>query len=145
MLQTRLMSKDFRSNHKWQRALAAILEVELTNLDTKNLGRSTMSYPAASRSLRRLARQASASSSIPLFLLPCLPKSHQARSFSSNHASNSRIGGAAISVPPEVSLRFFELPKSNIRSRKKDVPVSAVEVAGPLGTSLKDEFGRSPC
>jgi hypothetical protein len=37
-----------------------------------------------------------------------------------------------------VSLRFFDLPKSNVRSRKRDVPVSAVEVVGPLGRLPRD-------
>lgn len=92
-----------------------------------------MSCQIASGSLRRLVRESSTYGSLPVFLLPCLTRSHQARTFSSSRASHSRIGSAAIPIPPEVSLRFFDLPKSNVRSRKKDVPVSAVEVAGPLG------------
>ncbi|KAF7511057.1 hypothetical protein GJ744_005288 [Endocarpon pusillum] len=92
-----------------------------------------MSCPAVHRSLRRLVREPQTASLVPVFLLPCLAKPYQARSFSCSAASYSRVGGAAISIPPEVSLRFFDLPKSNVRSRAKDVPVSAVEVAGPLG------------
>lgn len=36
-------------------------------------------------------------------------------------------------MPPEVSLRFYELPKGNTRSRHPDTPNIAVEVTGPLG------------
>jgi large subunit ribosomal protein L6 len=93
-------------------------------------------------SLRRLVQESPSSTLLPVFLLPCLANSHQARGFSSSRTRYSRVGGAAISVPPEVSLRFFDLPKTNLRSRKKDVPVSAVEVAGPLGISWKHSFGN---
>lgn len=40
---------------------------------------------------------------------------------------------APISVPADVSLRLFDLPKSNIRSRNPDAATKAVEVKGPQG------------
>ncbi len=45
----------------------------------------------------------------------------------------SRIGRTPIVVPPEVSLRFYELPKPKVRSRHPDTPSMAVEITGPLG------------
>jgi len=83
--------------------------------------------------LQKLATENYSSRQIPSFLIPSLVNGQSQRSFSTSRASQSRIGGAAINVPPEVSLRFYDLPKSNVRSRKTDVPTSAVEVVGPLG------------
>ena len=95
---------------------------------------------AAGGSLRRLARELPSCSPLSVYLLPRLTIPYQTRSFSSSPTILSRIGGAAIPIPPEVSLRFIDLPKSNVRSRKKDVPVSAVEVSGPLGAHCEEQF-----
>lgn len=40
---------------------------------------------------------------------------------------------APISIPPDVSLRFYGLPKSQARSRNVDAPTSVMEVTGPQG------------
>jgi hypothetical protein len=45
----------------------------------------------------------------------------------------SRVGGAAISVPPEVSLTLVDIPKSATRVRGKDVPKFTAEIKGPKG------------
>jgi large subunit ribosomal protein L6 len=45
----------------------------------------------------------------------------------------SRVGGAAISVPPEVSLNLVDIPKSATRVRGKDVPKFTAEIKGPKG------------
>ncbi|KAK2736899.1 hypothetical protein FQN57_000502 [Myotisia sp. PD_48] len=61
---------------------------------------------------------------------------HPSATFSSSTSQQSRIGSAAISVPPEISLRFIDLPRGQATSRKSAelTPVTAVEVSGPLGT-----------
>jgi hypothetical protein len=45
----------------------------------------------------------------------------------------SRVGGTAISVPPEVSLNLVDIPKSTTRVRGKDVPKFTAEIKGPKG------------
>jgi large subunit ribosomal protein L6 len=45
----------------------------------------------------------------------------------------SRVGGAAISVPPDVTLNLVELPKSLSLTRGKDVPKFAAHIKGPKG------------
>ncbi|KIW24761.1 uncharacterized protein PV07_10454 [Cladophialophora immunda] len=92
-------------------------------------------------SLRRLVREASRSGprEIPSFLVPALSRPFSARQASTLAAETqtpshqSRIGRAPITIPPEVSLRFYELPKGNVRSRHPDTPNMALEVTGPLG------------
>ncbi|OAG34572.1 hypothetical protein AYO21_11266 [Fonsecaea monophora] len=103
-----------------------------------------MACTSLQSSFRRLVREASRSGprEIPSFLVPALSISRPLRA---RHASTlvepqtqipshqSRIGRAPITVPPEVSLRFYELPKGNVRSRHPDTPNMALEVTGPLG------------
>lgn len=45
----------------------------------------------------------------------------------------SRVGGAAISVPPEVSLNLVDIPKTAARARGKDVPKFTAQIKGPKG------------
>jgi hypothetical protein len=92
--------------------------------------KETMPCTGIQPSLRRLVLEASRTREIPSFLLPSI--SH--RSFSTSHTQRSRIGREAITIPPEVTLRFFDLPKGSGRSRNPDTPNSALEVTGPLGT-----------
>ncbi|KAJ9652354.1 54S ribosomal protein L6 mitochondrial [Neophaeococcomyces mojaviensis] len=40
---------------------------------------------------------------------------------------------APISIPPDVSVRLFDLPRTNAKSRNVDAPTSAMEVTGPQG------------
>lgn len=96
----------------------------------KNLhDREMMACTGIQPSLRRLVLDASRTREIPSFLLPSI----SFRSFSSGHAQRSRIGREPITIPPEVNLRFFDLPKGISRSRNPDTATSALEVTGPLG------------
>lgn len=63
------------------------------------------------------------------------------RFFASSPVSQSRIGAASITVPPEVSLKFYDLPKPTglNRTRGKEIADVAVEVEGPLGMQLLEK------
>ncbi|KIX05763.1 uncharacterized protein Z518_03735 [Rhinocladiella mackenziei CBS 650.93] len=85
-------------------------------------------------SLHRLVRDAGYSREIPSFLVPAVSQRWTSRNNSTvAHVQQSRIGRSPINIPPEVSLRFYDLPKGSTRSRKPDTPSSALEVTGPLG------------
>ena len=85
-------------------------------------------------SFRELIRDAANTShDVPFFLAPAILRTSQPRSFSTTPRQSSRIGSAEISIPPEVSLRFFDLPRSKLKSRNPDAPSRAVELVGPLG------------
>jgi len=124
-----------------RRKLACVCEWDVFILEKEDLRfkrQISCPFPAmpctsVRQPLQRLFSEHSSSRPIPSFLVPSLVCRSNRKAFSTSRVSQSRIGGAAISVPPEVSLRFYDLPKSNIRSRKTDVPTSAVEVVGPLG------------
>lgn len=45
-----------------------------------------------------------------------------------------------ISIPQDVSLKFYDLPSSGIKSRNVDAPTSAIDIAGPQG---KEDQGLS--
>ena len=93
----------------------------------------TMACQTLRRPLKSLSRGAQNPSMIPDFLLPAFAHPRQ-RNFSTSPKSSSRVGKAPVSIPPEVSLRFFDLPKVNTRSRNVNTPRTAVEVTGPQGT-----------
>ncbi|KAL4865599.1 hypothetical protein BDV12DRAFT_147706 [Aspergillus spectabilis] len=80
---------------------------------------------------RQLAR-GSLTKKTPSFPSP-LSRSQQTQPFSSTPRAQSRVGGAAISVPPEVSLKFIDLPQVEARGKNKDQPKTAIEIKGPLG------------
>ncbi|RMD43994.1 hypothetical protein DV735_g1126, partial [Chaetothyriales sp. CBS 134920] len=82
---------------------------------------------------RALLREAAKTNEVPGFLLPAYSPCNARRPFSSSRSQLSRIGRAAISIPPEVDLRFLELPKTGARSRRADTAATAIEVKGPLG------------
>ncbi|EEP76399.1 hypothetical protein UREG_01248 [Uncinocarpus reesii 1704] len=84
---------------------------------------------------RQLLRESARLNSLPPFLVPAFSLPPKTQNFSTSAASQSRIGAAPISVPPEVALKFIDLPKSKATTRvtSVDVPVVAVEVSGPLG------------
>ncbi|PGH07793.1 hypothetical protein AJ79_06181 [Helicocarpus griseus UAMH5409] len=91
---------------------------------------------AASRScFKQLLRDPLRTNSLPAFLLPAfsLPNRH---SFSTSTPAQSRVGSSPLSIPSEVSLKFIDLPVAkNVTVRQgKDIPTTAVEVTGPLGT-----------
>jgi hypothetical protein len=125
----------------FRRKLVSVYEWEVFILEEQHLEfkrQISCPFPAmpcisVRQPLQRLFSEHSSSRPIPSFLVPSLVCRSSRKAFSTSRVSQSRIGGAAISVPPEVSLRFYDLPKSNVRSRKTDVPTLAVEVVGPLG------------
>lgn len=93
-----------------------------------------MAFPAQQSCFRQLARSSSLGrSSLPIFLAPAFCRPLQAQWFSSTSSTQSRVGGASISVPPEVSLKFIDLPQVQTSRRAQDVPKIAIEVKGPLG------------
>lgn len=62
-----------------------------------------------------------------------LSRSQPTQCFSTTPPAQSRVGGAAISIPPEVTLGFVNLPQTQARGAGKDQPKIAIEVNGPLG------------
>ncbi|PQE33723.1 putative MRPL6-mitochondrial ribosomal large subunit protein [Rutstroemia sp. NJR-2017a WRK4] len=66
--------------------------------------------------------------SIPLFLLPAFPVA--SRTFSSSASRNSHIGGAPLSIPPEVNFTIIP-PAKTARSAAPGRPT--VNIEGPLG------------
>ncbi|KAF7594002.1 hypothetical protein BBP40_010399 [Aspergillus hancockii] len=89
-----------------------------------------MSCSLTQSCLRQLSRSPLKQGSLPIFLAPAFSR---AQSFSTTSRTQSRVGGAAISVPPEVSLKFIDLPQTQVRGRAKDIPKTAIEIKGPLG------------
>lgn len=83
------------------------------------------------RCARQLLREPFQRGSLPLFLTPAFSPSRA--QFSTTSPAQSRIGGSAISVPPEVSLTLIDLPKSLTQGRGKDVPKFAAQIKGPKG------------
>ena len=84
------------------------------------------------RCARQLLREPFQRGSLPLFLTPAFSPS-RAQCFSTTSPVQSRVGGAAISVPPEVSLSLVDLPKNLTVARGKDVPKFAAQIKGPRG------------
>lgn len=106
---------------------------------TNNL--STMSLPAV-RNGCRPRTFASASShfgsegfTVPLYLVPALRQvTSSNRGFSTSPSCKSKVGGAPLSVPPEVSFRLSTPPPLKQRARtSRTEPTSIVEVEGPKG------------
>lgn len=97
---------------------------------------TTMSCAASQRCLVQLLREPLRQKSVPAFLVPALSQPLRAQCFSTTSAVRSRIGGAPVSVPPEVKLNFIDLPQTQLRGRSKEIPKQAIEVEGPLGTSF---------
>ncbi|KAJ6095903.1 Ribosomal protein L6 bacterial-type [Penicillium sp. IBT 16267x] len=83
------------------------------------------------RCARQLLREPFQRGSLPLFLTPAFSPSRA--QFSTSSPAQSRIGGSAISIPPEVSLTLVDLPKSLTQGRGKDVPKFAAQIKGPKG------------
>ncbi|OQE22941.1 hypothetical protein PENSTE_c009G04274 [Penicillium steckii] len=84
------------------------------------------------RCARQLLREPFQRGSLPLFLTPAFSPS-RAQCFSTTAPAQSRVGGAAISVPPEVSFTLLDLPKTVNRGHGKDVPTHAAHIKGPKG------------
>ncbi|KAB8227533.1 hypothetical protein ETB97_010725 [Aspergillus alliaceus] len=92
-----------------------------------------MSSSLTQSCFRQLSRSPLRQGYLPIFLAPAFSHSQRTQSFSTTSPTQSRVGGAAISVPPEVSLKFIDLPQTQVRGRAKDIPKTAIEVKGPLG------------
>ncbi|KAJ9224509.1 hypothetical protein DTO212C5_5086 [Paecilomyces variotii] len=90
---------------------------------------------AVSRScFRQLMRDPLRNNAVPSFLVPAFSQPLRAQCFSTTSPAQSRVGGAPISIPPDVSLNFIDLPQAQTRGRSaKDIPKTAVQVKGPLG------------
>ncbi|EYE92141.1 mitochondrial 54S ribosomal protein uL6m [Aspergillus ruber CBS 135680] len=88
--------------------------------------------------LRQLSRNTLKQGFLPAFTSPAASLSRRTQCFSTTAPAQSRVGGAAISVPPEVSLSFIDLPQTQARGRTKEVPKTAVEIKGPLGQLTLD-------
>src|SRR5699024_9240511 len=84
--------------------------------------------------LRQLSRNALGRASFPSFSSPAASLSRRTQCFSTTAPAQSRVGGAAISVPPEVSLSFIDLPQTQVRGRTKEISKTAIEIKGPLGS-----------
>ncbi|KAJ5323120.1 hypothetical protein N7452_011409 [Penicillium brevicompactum] len=108
-----------------------------------------MSLPQ--RCARQLFRESFQRGSLPIFLAPAFSPS-RTQCFSTTSPAQSRVGGAPISIPPEVSFKLIDLPETLIRTRGKDVPKFAAEIEGPRGemtvnipsflTIARDESGQ---
>ena len=83
--------------------------------------------------LRQFSRTSFRQGALPTFLTPAFSLPQRTQCFSTTAPAQSRVGGAAISVPPEVSLNFIDLPQTQVRGRTKEIPKTAIEVKGPLG------------
>ncbi|KAL1986582.1 hypothetical protein VTN96DRAFT_6160 [Rasamsonia emersonii] len=92
-----------------------------------------MSCAASRRCLTQLLRDPVRSTSLPTFLVPAFSQPLRAQWFSTTSLTHSRVGATPITVPPEVTLKFIDLPQPKSRGRAKEIPKMAVEVNGPLG------------
>ncbi|CAG8215922.1 unnamed protein product [Penicillium salamii] len=108
-----------------------------------------MSLPQ--RCVRQLLREPFQRSSLPIFLAPAFSSS-RSQCFSTTSPAQSRVGGAPISIPPEVTFNLVDLPETLTRTRGKDIPKFAAEIKGPRGemsvnipsflTVTRDETGQ---
>ncbi|EPS33795.1 hypothetical protein PDE_08757 [Penicillium oxalicum 114-2] len=84
------------------------------------------------RCARQLLREPFQRSTLPLFLTPAFSPA-RTQCFSTTTPMQSRVGGAPISVPPEVSFNLVDLPKSVMQVRGKDKPKYSAQIKGPKG------------
>lgn len=107
----------------------------------------TMSCTTMStRGLGQLVRGAARRNSLPAFLVPALALPHkQSHQFSTSSPNRSRIGGAPVSIPSEVSLKFTDIPPTSVRSRDTEIPKTKVDIIGPLGRGLNGVVGCFSC
>ncbi|PWY83746.1 60S ribosomal protein L6 [Aspergillus sclerotioniger CBS 115572] len=92
-----------------------------------------MSCSLTQSCFRQLARSPLRQGPLPVFLAPAFSHPLRTQPFSTTSPAQSRVGGAAISVPPEVSLKFIDLPQPKTKAKSIDFPNRAIEVKGPLG------------
>ncbi|KAF2193535.1 mitochondrial 54S ribosomal protein YmL16 [Zopfia rhizophila CBS 207.26] len=89
-----------------------------------------MFNPARRRCVQSVA-VANSSASIPSFLLPAF-LAPTVRSFATTSPCLSKIGGAPLSIPPEVTFKVIPPPPARGRGSRIQ-PMSTVQVKGPLG------------
>ncbi|GMF67406.1 unnamed protein product [Aspergillus oryzae] len=94
-----------------------------------------MSRSLTQNCFKQLSRGPLRQGSLPIYLAPAFSQPQRTQPFSTTSSTQSRVGGAPISVPPEVSLKFIDLPQTQVRGVAKDIPKTAIEVKGPLGVS----------
>lgn len=95
-----------------------------------------MLSPRGGRCLRQLTTQPSPVGCLPAFLLPAFSSTPTVRPFSTSIPCASRVGGATLSLPPEVNMTILAPPTPMNKKRISRVePVATVEVEGPLGTN----------
>jgi large subunit ribosomal protein L6 len=123
---------NYGTNHLWLRTKSAASAAEIrSTLQQKSTSSITMTSFLSQTCSRQLARGSLPKRS-PTIPAP-LSFSQPLRCFSTTLRAQSRVGGAPVSVPPEVSLKFIDLPQVQGRGAGKDQPKVAVEVNGPLG------------
>ena len=92
--------------------------------------RAIMSLPQ--RCARQLLREPFQRGSLPIFLAPAFSQP-RSQCFSTTSPAQSRVGGAPITIPPEVSFKLVDIPETLTRTRGKDIPKFAAEIKGPRG------------
>ncbi|KAJ5237551.1 hypothetical protein N7489_007642 [Penicillium chrysogenum] len=90
-----------------------------------------MSCSIPQRCARQLLREPFQRGSLPIFLAPAF--SPRTQCFSTTSPAQSRVGGAALSIPPEVSFKLIDIPATLARTRGKDIPKFVAEIKGPKG------------
>lgn len=95
---------------------------------------------ARSRVLDRAIASAP-SISLPTFLLPAFPIA--SRSFSASTSRNSHIGGAPLTIPPEVNFTIVPPPPRNNGGSLQSAVGPTVHVEGPLGMPVSQWFKKS--
>ena len=94
-----------------------------------------MLTPRAGRCLRQFIVQLSPMGCLPAFLLPAFSCTPNVRPFSTSTPCASRVGGATLSLPPEVNMTVLAPPTPKNKNRVgRSEPVATVQVEGPLGT-----------
>ncbi|RAK94991.1 mitochondrial 54S ribosomal protein uL6m [Aspergillus ibericus CBS 121593] len=92
-----------------------------------------MSCSLTQSCFRQLARSPLRQGPLPVYLAPAFSHPLRTQPFSTTSPAHSRVGGAAISVPPEVSLKFVDFPQPKTKAKSIDYPKMTIEVKGPLG------------
>lgn len=95
-----------------------------------------MTFAISKSCQRQLFRDCSFVKSPSSPFLPAFSSPNSRRPFSASRQCQSRIGSAALSIPPEVSLQFIDLPAAQSRTKASTAPVTAVDITGPRGMSL---------
>ncbi|KAJ5955884.1 hypothetical protein ACN42_g1209 [Penicillium freii] len=90
-----------------------------------------MSCSIPQRCARQLLREPFQRGPLPIFLAPAF--SPRTQCFSTTSPAQSRVGGAALSIPPEVSFKLIDIPATLSRTRGKDIPKFMAEIKGPKG------------